>query len=237
MPVSTTQQNPLRNLLLAALPADDFRRLVPHLEYVALASGEVLYEPGEQMRHCFFPTTAVISLLYTTQDGVTAEMGLVGNHGIVGVALFMGGATTSNRALALIAGGAFRMKPKILQAEFVRGGAFQHLLLLYTQALLTQTSHTAICNRLHSTEQRLCRWLLFIHDRVDSDELNLTQELISHSLGVRREGVTVAAGHLQDRGLISYRRGHIMILDRPGLEACGCECYRTIKDEHDRLLG
>lgn len=237
MSLHPTPLDPRENRLLAALPEEEYQRLVPHLEYVSLSLGEVIYESGERMRHSCFPTTSVISLLYTTEDGATAEMGLVGNDGVVGIVIFMGGETTPNRAMVQVAGGAYKMKAELLRDEFARGGAFQQLLLRYTQALITQISHTAVCNRLHSIEQRLCRWLLLIHDRVRSDELNLTQEIISHTLGVRREGVTVAAGHLQDKGLISYSRGHIVIRDREGLTACVCECYRVVKEEYDRLFG
>jgi CRP-like cAMP-binding protein len=189
------------------------------------------------MDHIYFPTTAIVSLLYTMENGSTAEMGMAGNEGLVGVALFMGGNTMPNRAIVQSAGAAVRMKAKVLQDEFARGGTFQHLLLRYTQALLTQMSQTAVCNRLHAIEQQLCRWLLLSRDRLDSDELVMTQELIANMLGVRREGVTAAAGRLQEKRLISYVRGRIQILDRRGLEAAVCECYKVVKDEYDRLLG
>jgi CRP-like cAMP-binding protein len=189
------------------------------------------------MDHIYFPTTAIISLLYMMENGSSAEMGIAGNEGLVGVALFMGGNTMPNRAVVQSAGGAVRMKAKVLQDEFARGGAFQRLLLRYTQALLTQMSQTAVCNRLHAIEKQLCRWLLLSHDRLDSDELVMTQELIANMLGVRREGVTAAAGRLQEQGLISYVRGRIQILDRRGLEAAVCECYKVVKDEYNRLLG
>jgi CRP-like cAMP-binding protein len=178
-----------------------------------------------------------VSLIYTMEEGATAEMGLVGNEGVVGIALFMGGDTTPNQAVAQVAGGALRMKAQAMLAEFRRGGPFQLALLRYTQALITQISQTAVCNRLHPVEQRLCRWLLLTRDRLPSDEILMTQEFIAHMLGVRREGVTAAAHHLQDAGLIRYRRGHIAILDRTGLEAATCECDRVVKDEFDRLLG
>jgi len=188
------------------------------------------------MDHIYFPTTAVVSLIYTMEDGTTAEMGLVGNEGAVGIALFMGGDTTPNQAVVQVAGGAFQMKTTTLLEEFRRGGAFQLALLRYTQTLITQISQTAVCNRLHPIEKRLCRWLLLTRDRVPSDELVMTQEFIAHMLGVRREGVTAAARHLQQAGLIRYARGHITILNRAGLEAVACECYQVVKTELDRLL-
>ncbi len=184
----------------------------------------------------YFPTTAVVSLLYTLASGMTAEMGLTGNDGVVGVALFLGGDTTPNRAVIQVAGGALQMKAKVLREEFARGRAFQQALLRYTQALITQISQTAVCNRLHPVEQRLCRWLLLCHDRVRSAELRMTQEFIANMLGGRRESVTVAAGRLQDAGLIRYARGQITIVDRPGLEATVCECYQIVKSEGERLL-
>src|ERR1041385_4574780 len=226
-----------KNRLLAMLPREEYERILPHLGQVSFSLGEVLYESGAQMDHIYFPTTAIVSLLYTMENGSTAEMGMAGNEGLVGVALFMGGDTMPNRAVVQSAGGAVRMKVDALREEFARGGMFQRLLLLYTQALLTQMSQTAVCNRLHTIEQQLCRWLLLSHDRLDSDELVMTQELIANMLGVRREGVTAAAGRLQEQGLISYVRGRIKILDRRGLEASVCECYKVVKDEYDRLLG
>jgi len=204
---------------------------------VSFSLGQVIYESGGHLDYVYFPASSVVSLLYTTEDGSTAEMGLTGNDGVVGIALFLGGDTTPNRAIVQIAGGAFRMKAKILQQEFARGGALQQLMLRYTQALITQISQTAVCNRLHSVEKRLCRWLLLSHDRVKADELLMTQEFISNMLGGRRESVTVAAGRLQDAGLIHYSRGHISILDRKGLEASVCECYQVVKNETDRLIG
>jgi CRP-like cAMP-binding protein len=204
---------------------------------MTFALGEVVYESGGPMRYVYFPTTSHISLLYTMIDGSTAEMGLVGNEGVVGIALFMGGETTPNRAMVQGGGAAFRMKAKAMLDEFKRGGEFQHLLLRYTQALITQISQTAVCNRLHSVEQRLCRWLLMTHDRSESDQLQMTHEFISNMLGVRREGVTVAAHRLQEAGMISYMRGHIKILDREQLLAHVCECYQVVKAEHERLLG
>jgi CRP-like cAMP-binding protein len=225
------------NRLLSALPVEEYQRLLPDLQPVTFSLGDVVYELSEHLDYLYFPTTSVISLLYTMEDGSTAEMGLIGNEGVVGVALFLGGDTTPNRAVAQIAGSAFRLKAAILQREFAKGGAFQRLLLRYTQALITQISQTAVCNRLHSVENRLCRWLLLSHDRARSDELIMTQEFLSHMLGGRRESVTVAAGSLQDAGLIHYARGHIKILDRKGLEASVCECYRIVRDEFVRLLG
>jgi CRP-like cAMP-binding protein len=225
------------NWLLDALPSEDYERLLSNLEPVTLALGAVVYESGGQMQHVYFPTTSHISLLYTMLDGATAEMGLVGNEGVVGIALFMGGDTTPSQAVVQGAGGALKMNAKAMQDEFRRGGEFQHLLLRYTQALITQISQTAVCNRLHSMEQRLCRWLLMTHDRTQTDELQMTQEFISHMLGVRREGVTHAAQRLQDKGFIRYVRGHIEILDRKGLEEQVCECYGVVKEEHDRLFG
>jgi CRP-like cAMP-binding protein len=225
------------NRLLAMLPAEEHERLLPHLERVSFALGEVIYESGGQQSYIYFPTTAIISLLYLMENGSSAEMGVAGHEGLVGIALFMGGETVPNRAVVQSAGDALRMTTKVLQEEFARGGMFQRLLLRYTQALMTQMSQTAVCNRLHTVEQQLCRWLLLSRDRLETDELIMTQELIANMLGVRREGVTVAAQRLQEHGLISYVRGHIMILDRRGLEATVCECYKVVRDEYDRLLG
>lgn len=225
------------NRLLSALPLEVRDRLLPHLEEVVFSLGQVLYESGGHMRSVYFPTTSHISLLYTMIDGSTAEMGLVGNEGVVGIALFMGGETTPNRAMVQGAGTALRMQAKAMLEEFKRGGEFQQLLLRYTQALITQISQTAVCNRLHSVEQRLCRWLLMTHDRTGSDELQMTHEFISNMLGVRREGVTMAAQRLQELGMISYVRGHIIILNRQQLVDRVCECYQVVKDEHERLLG
>lgn len=237
MPAKVKPNEPVENGLLAALPREDYERLLPKMQQVSFSLGEVVYEFGGHLDYVFFPTSSIISLLYTMENGTSAEMGLTGNDGVVGIALFMGGGTMPNRAVVQSAGGALRMKAKLLQDEFARGGSFQRLLLRYTQALITQISQTAVCNRLHSVEQQLCRWLLLSHDRVKADELIMTQELIADMLGVRREGVTVAAGHLQDIGAISYVRGHITILDRRMLEETVCECYRVVKDEFDRLLG
>jgi CRP-like cAMP-binding protein len=236
MSSSTDRHKPHENRLLSELSDENIEHLAPGLQYVTFALGEVVYEAGGRLDYVYFPTTSVISLLYTMQDGTIAEVGLTGNDGVVGVALFLGGDTMPNRAIAQIAGGAFKMSAKVLQEEFARGGPLQHLLLRYTQALITQISQTAACNRLHPVEKRLSRWLLLCHDRVQSDEILMTQEFIANMLGGRRESVTVAAGRLQDAGLIHYARGHISILDRNGLETATCECYRIVKDEFDRLL-
>jgi len=206
------------------------------LQAVTFSLGQIIYEPGERIDYCYFPADSVFSLVYTTQDGTTAEMGLVGNEGVLGLVLILGAESTCSRALALIAGDAFRLPAKLLQQEFAHLGPLEHLLLRYTQALITQISQTAVCNRLHSVEQRLCRWLLLCHDRKNHSELLMTQELMANMLGGRRESVTVAAGHLQDAGLIHYSRGHIRIVDRVGLEAAACECYRIVEDESDRLF-
>ena len=237
MSVSVEAGAPRENRILAALPHDEFERVLPSLQQVSFSLGEVVYEFGGHLDFVYFPTTSIVSLLYTMENGASAEMGLTGNDGVVGIALFMGGGTMPNRAVVQSAGAAIRMRAKVLQDEFARGGQFQRLLLRYTQALITQISQTAVCNRLHSVEQQLCRWLLLSHDRVKADELIMTQELIADMLGVRREGVTVAAGRLQDDGAISYVRGHIKILNRKKLEETVCECYRVVKDEFDRLLG
>lgn len=228
--------DPPDNRLLAALPGELYGRLRPALEPVAFAVGDVVYDTGRRMEHIYFPTSAVVSLIYIMEDGATAEMGLVGNEGVVGIALFMGGETTPNQAVAQVAGGVSRMRTQALLEEFRRGGPFQLALLRYTQALITQISQTAVCNRLHPVEKRLCRWLLLTRDRVPSDEILMTQEFIAHMLGVRREGVTAAAHHLQEAGLIRCARGHITILDRAKLEAAVCECYGVVKTELDRLL-
>jgi CRP-like cAMP-binding protein len=227
---------PDQNHLLAALPAEERGRLIPHLELVPMPLGDVLYESGSELRHVYFPTTSIVSLLYVMLDGASAEIAVVGNEGIIGVALFMGGETMPNRAVVQSAGHAYRLKGQLLKQEFNRSGELQHLLLRYTQALLTQMAQTAVCNRHHSLDQQLCRWLLLSLDRLPSNELVMTQELIANMLGVRREGVTEAAGNLQKAGLIVYRRGRITVLDRAGLEARACECYAVVKKEFDRLL-
>jgi len=228
--------DPHQNQLLAVLPAQEYDRLLPNLERVPMPLGEVLYEPGIQMRYIYFPTTAIVSLLYVMEDGASAEIAVVGHEGIVGVSLFMGGETTPSRAIVQSAGHAYRLKGHLLKDEFYRAGPMQRLLLRYTQALLTQMAQTAVCNRHHSLDQQLCRWLLLSLDRLHSSELVMTQELIANMLGVRREGVTEAAGNLQRAGLIEYQRGRISVLDRAGLEARACECYAVVKKEFDRLL-
>nr|WP_319566724.1 Crp/Fnr family transcriptional regulator [uncultured Rhodoferax sp.] len=229
--------NPNQNHLLAALPTKDFELLSPQLELVPLALGQMLYDPGTQMRHAYFPTTAIVSLHYVTETGASAETAGVGNEGVVGISLFMGGDTTSSSAVVQTAGHAYRLDRHVLKTEFDRAGALQHLLLRYTQALMTQMAQTAACNRHHSVEQQLCRWLLLTLDRMpDARELVMTQELVASMLGVRRESVTDAAGHLQNMGYIRYRRGHIAVVDRAGLEKSACECYGVVKKEIDRLL-
>ena len=226
-----------RNYLLGSLPPSERELLLPHLEPATLLLGSIVYEPGERVDYCYFPTNSVVSLLYTMRDGSTAEMGLVGNDGVAGVATFLGGGSTCSTAVVALAGDAFRLPAKQVQQEFAHSEPLQRLLLRYTQALITQISQTAVCNRLHSVEQRLCRWLLLCYDRKDRSDLLMTQELIANMLGGRRESVTVAAGHLQDAGLIHYCRGRISILDRDGLESNACECYRIVENEVDRLFG
>lgn len=226
----------LDNGVLASLPMAIRHRLHPDLEAAVLVPGEVLYEPGGQLMHLYFPTSAVVSLIYTMENGATAEMALVGHEGLVGIALYMGGGTTSHHAVVQVAGRALRLRTAVLHEAFRRGDAFQEALLRYAQALVTQISQTAVCNRLHRVEKRLCRWLLLTQDRIRADEILMTQELIAQQLGVRREGVTIAAHRLQAMGLIHYARGHIHILDRARLERAACECYRVVKDECDRLL-
>jgi CRP-like cAMP-binding protein len=228
--------DPLDNRLLVALPKPDFERIRPHLKLITLPLGESVYEPGVVLQHVYFPVDAIVSLLYVMADGAAAEIAVVGNDGVIGVSLFMGGQTTPSRAVVQSAGQAFRVDGELLKAEFVRAGPMQHLLLRYTQALLTQMAQTAVCNRHHSLDQQLCRWLLLSLDRLRSNELVMTQELIANMLGVRREGVTEAAGRLQELGLIQYSRGRIIVLDRAGIEARTCECYAVVKREADRLL-
>ena len=228
--------NPRTNHLLAALPEPEWQRWLPHLEPVELPLGKVLYESGSTLTHVYFPTTAIVSLLYVLESGASAEIAVVGNEGIVGVSLFMGGGSTPSRAVVQSAGEGFRLGSELMQKEFERAGPVMHLLLRYTQALITQMSQTAVCNRHHSLDQQLCRWLLLSMDRLPGDELVMTQELIANMLGVRREGVTEGAMKLQKAGLIRYARGHITVLDRPGLEQRTCECYAVVKKEYDRLL-
>ncbi len=228
--------SPQQNHLLAALAPEDFDLFSEHLELVPMPLGQMLYEPGTQLRHAYFPTTSIISLHYVTETGASAETAGVGNEGVLGISLFMGGDTTPSSAVVQTAGHAYRLDRHALQREFSRAGAFQRLLLRYTQALMTQMAQSAVCNRHHSVEQQLCRWLLLTMDRVPARELVMTQELVASMLGVRRESVTEAAGNLQTAGYIRYRRGHIAVLQREGLEARSCECYGVVKRELDRLL-
>jgi CRP-like cAMP-binding protein len=227
--------SPSQNRLLASLPAEDFARLSPHLELLPMLLGTSLYEPGGQLQHVYFPTTAIASLFYVLESGVSAEIAGVGNEGMVGISLFMGGDTTSSSAVVQTSGHGYRLPGRLLKEEFHRGGIMQRLLLRYTQALTTQMSLTAACNRFHSIEQQLCRWLLATLDRLPANEVVMTQELVAIALGVRREGITAAAGKLQHAGIISYRRGHISVLKRDGLEEGACECYAVVKKETDRL--
>lgn len=235
LPVSPPH-NPQQNHLLAALPSAQLEPLLAHLERVPLLLGDILYEPGGQLLHAYFPTTAIVSLHYVMTSGATAEAAGVGNEGLVGVSLFLGGNTTPSTAVVQTAGHAYRLDRHLLAQEFSRGGEMQRLLLRYTQALLTQMMQTAACNRHHVVDQQLCRWLLMTLDRAPSQELIVTQEQVANMLGVRREGVTEAARKLQHAGLISYRRGHITVLDRAGLENNACECYAVVKAELNRLL-
>jgi CRP-like cAMP-binding protein len=228
--------DPNQNHLLAALLDTEFSRFLPHLEPVMLRLGDVLYESGGKLTHVVFPTSAIISLHYVLENGGSSEIAGVGNEGVLGISLFMGGDTTPSRAVVQTGGFGYRLKSNILMDEFNRAGPVMRLLLRYTQALITQMSQTAVCNRHHTLEQQLCRWLLLTLDRLPSNELTMTQELIASMLGVRREGVTEAAGKLQSRGYISYRRGHITVLDRDGLEADVCECYDVVKKEFARLM-
>jgi CRP-like cAMP-binding protein len=234
--ILSARHTPSQNHLLAALPAEIFERLSPHLELVSMPLGQVLCESGDQLHYVYFPTTAIVSLHYVMENGASAEIAGVGNEGVVGISLFMGGKTTPSLATVQTAGWGYRLKGRLMIEEFNRAGPMMRLMLRYTQALMTQISQTAVCNRFHSIEQQLCRWLLLILDRLPSNELTITQELIAIMLGVRREGITEAAGKLQRDGLISYRRGHITVLDRTGLESSACECYHVVKKESDRLL-
>jgi CRP-like cAMP-binding protein len=232
----SSPHNPRQNHLLAALPAVDYTRLLPNLELLPMSLGWVAYESGNEMGHVYFPTTSIVSLLYVMENGSSAEIAIIGNEGLVGISLFMGGETTPSRAVVQSAGYGYRLKAAVMKREFAMGGALQHLALRYTQALITQMSQTAVCNRHHSLDQQLCRWLLLSLDRLSGDELVMTQELIANMLGVRREGVTEAAQHLQQAGIIRYTRGHIKLLDRTKLEKRVCECYAVVKKEFDRLL-
>lgn len=225
-----------QNRLLAALPEKEWSLWLPHLEPVELPLGTVIYESGGKLTHVYFPTTAIVSLLYVMENGGSAEIAVVGYEGIVGISLFMGGETTPSRAVVQSAGMGFRLRASLVMDEFNKAGPVLHLLLRYTQALITQMAQTAVCNRHHALDQQLCRWLLLSLDRLRTNELVMTQELIANMLGVRREGVTEAAGRLDKAGLIRYQRGRITVLDRPGLEQRTCECYAVVKREYDRLL-
>lgn len=237
--VSKSRENsasPKLNRLLAALPSADYQRIMPELELVSWPLGAVLYESGGTLGYVYFPTDSIVSLLYVMEDGASAEIAVTGFEGLIGIALFMGGETTPSRAVVQSAGSGYRLKAAVLKKEFDIGGALHRLALLFTQALITQMAQTAVCNRHHSVEKQLCRWLLLSLDRLSSNELSMTQDLIANMLGVRREGVAEAAGRLQKDGLIRYSRGHIEVLDRPELEERVCECYRVVKTEYDRLL-
>jgi CRP-like cAMP-binding protein len=227
---------PRNNLLLAALPEAEWLRWQPLLEHVDMPLSQVLYEPGATLTHVYFPTSSIVSLLYVMENGASAEIAVVGSEGLVGISLFMGGESTPSRAVVQSAGHGFRLKAQLMKDEFNRAGPVLHLLLRYTQALITQMAQTAACNRHHTLDQQLCRWLLLSLDRLRANELAMTQELIANMLGVRREGVTEAALKLQQAGLISYARGRITVLDRAGLEKRTCECYAVVKREYDRLL-
>ena len=227
---------PNQNHLLAALPAEILERISPHLELISMPLGEVLCESGGQLQHVYFPTTAIVSLHYVMENGSSSEIAGVGNEGVVGISLFMGGHTTPSRAVVQTGGQGYRLNAQLMLQEFNRAGLMQQLMLRYTQALITQMSQTAACNRHHSLVQQLCRWLLLTLDRLPTNELIMTQELVASMLGVRREGVTEAAGKLQQAGVISYRRGHITVIDRSGLESQVCECYEVVKKEFARLL-
>ena len=228
--------DPKDNQLLAAIPNAAWQRWLPQLEWIEMPLGQVLYESGSTLKHVYFPTTAIVSLLYVMENGASAEIAVVGNEGIVGISLFMGGESTSSRAVVQSAGQGFRLQAPVMKDEFNRAGPVLHLLLRYTQALITQMAQTAVCNRHHTLDQQLCRWLLLSLDRLRRNDLVMTQELIANMLGVRREGVTEAALKLQTAGLIRYARGHISVLDRKGLEQRSCECYEVVKKEYDRLL-
>jgi CRP-like cAMP-binding protein len=228
--------NPRQNWLLAALGDAEWKRFAPHLQPVAMPLGEVLYDPGAKPSHVYFPSTAIVSLLYVMENGASAEIAVVGNEGLVGISLFMGGQSTSSQAVVQAAGHGFRLDARILLQEFNRGGAVLHLLLRYTQALITQMAQTSVCNRHHALDQQVCRWLLLTLDRLHSSELVMTQDLLSNILGVRRASISDTAGRLQKDGLIRYERGHISVLDRPAIERRACECYAVVKKEYDRLL-
>ncbi len=232
----SSPNTPKQNHILAALPAGDYARLLPDLELIPMSLGWAVYESGGHMSYLYFPTTSLVSLLYVMEDGASAEIAITGNEGLVGISLFMGGETTPSRAVVQSAGNGYRLGANVAKREFAAGGHLQHLALRYTQALITQMAQTAVCNRHHALDKQLCRWLLLSLDRLQGDELVMTQELIANMLGVRREGVTEAAGRLQQDGLIHYSRGHIKVLDRARLEKRVCECYAVVKKEYDRLL-
>ena len=232
----SSPHTPKQNHLLAAMPEADYAHLLPDLELTPMPLGWALYESGGQMGYLYFPTTSIVSLLYVMEGGASAEIAITGNEGLVGISLFMGGESTPSRAVVQSAGNGYRLRASVLKSEFALGGNLQHLALRYTQALITQMTQTAVCNRHHKLDQQLCRWLLLSLDRLQGNELVMTQELIANMLGVRREGVTEAAGRLQAAGLIHYNRGHITVLDRAKLEQRVCECYAVVKKEHDRLL-
>ncbi|MDO8294263.1 MAG: Crp/Fnr family transcriptional regulator [Gallionella sp.] len=234
--INPTRHTPSQNHLFAALPAEVFERLSPHLELIPMPLGQVIYESGGQLQHVYFPTTAIVSLHYVMENGASAEIAGVGNEGVLGITLFMGGNTTPTLSTVYTGGYGYRLKARLIMEEFNRAGPLMRLMLRYTQALMTQISQAVVCNRHHSVEQQLCRWLLSTLDRLPSNELTITQELIASMLGVRREGITEAAGNLQRAGLISYRRGHITVLKRTGLESRACECYNVVKKEFHRLL-
>jgi len=233
---STARPDPRKNWLLAALADAEWERVAPHLKPVTLPLGKVLYDSGATPAHVYFPTTAIVSLLYVMENGASAEIAVVGNEGLVGVSLFMGGHSTSSQAVVQAAGQGFRLEAQVLLQEFNRGGPVLHLLLRYTQALITQMAQTAACNRHHALDQQLCRWLLLTLDRLHSSELVMTQDLLSNILGVRRASISDVAGRLQKDGLIRYERGRISVLDRPAIERRSCECYAVVKKEYDRLL-
>jgi CRP-like cAMP-binding protein len=232
----SSKHSPKQNHILAALPAADYARLLPDLELIAMPLGWAMYESGASLGYLYFPTTSIVSLLYVMKNGASAEIAVAGNEGLVGISMFMGGESTPSRAVVQSKGNGYRLKARILKAEFAMGGHLQKLALRYTQALITQMAQTAVCNRHHTLDQQLCRWLLLSLDRLPGNEVLMTQELIANMLGVRREGVTEAAGKLQDAGLIQYNRGRIKILDRPKLEARVCECYEVVRQEFERLL-
>jgi CRP-like cAMP-binding protein len=234
--VNAIPANPRTNQLIAALPDSEWLRWQSHLEPISMPLGQVLYEPGATLSHVYFPTNSIVSLLYVMENGASAEIAVVGNEGIVGISLFMGGESTPSRAVVQSAGDGFRVRAQMMKEEFNRAGPVLHLFLRYTQALITQMAQTAVCNRHHSLDQQLCRWLLLSLDRLSNNELVMTQELIANMLGVRREGVTEGALKLQQEGLIRYARGRITVLDRSGLEKRTCECYAVVKREYDRLL-